>query len=93
MTQQSQKTRKAIAPYGAVSFFPKGTPAVAEDEDNREERARGGKINTRDYPAKRLTRLQKAAKWAHDSIALETKPIMDMPDEQVVNALRIAKDK
>lgn len=64
-----------------------------EPTKKREQRSTGGKISKRDYPAKRLTRMERAAKWAHDAIALETKPIMEMPDEQVVDALRLAKDK
>jgi hypothetical protein len=62
-------------------------------EDAREERASGGKVNGRDYPAKRLTRMERAVKRAQDAIALETKPLMDQPDERIVQALEIAKGK
>jgi hypothetical protein len=67
------------------------TPAVMSED--REERASGGKVGKRDYPAKRLTRLERAAKRAHEEIALETKPIMSQPDHLVARALEIAKDK
>ena len=65
------------------------TPNVAED---REERASGGKIGKRDYPAKRLTRLERAARRALTDIANETKPILSQPDALVVKALEISKD-
>lgn len=55
---------------------------------NRPERASGGRIGKGDYPAKRLTL---AAKQAFREIANETKPIMDMPDEHVADALHKAK--
>ena len=55
----------------------------------REERKAGGRV----YPAKRLTLMEKAARKAFNDIANESKPLMDMPDEQIVNALRIAKDR
>jgi hypothetical protein len=68
------------------------TTQIAAD-DTREERAAGGKVSKRDYPAKRLTRMERAVKRAQDAIALETKPLMDRPDEQIAQALEIAKDK
>jgi hypothetical protein len=61
--------------------------------EDREERAFGGKVGKKDYPAKRLTRLERAARKAHNQIALETKPLMSRPDEQIVQALEIAKGK
>lgn len=61
---------------------------VAED---REQRASGGKIGKKDYPAKKLTLLERAAKRAQDAIALETKPIMNQPDALVAKALEIAR--
>jgi hypothetical protein len=56
-------------------------------EEARPERASGGKVAKKDYPAKRLTRLERAARKAFNEIANETKPLMDLPDEQIVNAL------
>jgi len=56
-------------------------------EEARPERATGGKVAKKDYPAKRLTRLERAARKAFNEIANETKPLMDLPDEQIVNAL------
>jgi len=60
---------------------------------SRMRRATGGKIGNRDYPAKRLTRMERAVKRAQAAIALETKPLMQRPDEQIAQALEIAKDK
>jgi len=56
-------------------------------EEVRPERATGGKVDKKDYPAKRLTRLEKAARRAFNEISNETKPLMDLPDEQIVSAL------
>jgi hypothetical protein len=74
----SPKTREALI-RGSVEYMG--------DEDNREGRATGGKVAKKDYPAKRLTRLERAARRAFNEIANETKPLMDLPDEQIVNAL------
>jgi hypothetical protein len=60
--------------------------------DSREQRASGGKVG-KDYPAKKLNRMEKAVLRAQKAIAEETKPIMEMPDAQVAQALEIAKDK
>ena len=61
---------------------------MAED---REERASGGKVGKRDYPAKRLNKIERAARRAQQEIALETTKLMERPDEQIAQALRIAK--
>jgi hypothetical protein len=37
--------------------------------------------------------MERAVKRAQEAIALETKPLMDRPDEQIARALEIAKDK
>lgn len=66
-------------------------PRIAAED--REERASGGAVSKRDYPAKRLTKLERAAKKAQDAIALETKPIMNQPDALVAKALEIAKER
>lgn len=66
---------------------------VTKNMTNREERASGGKVGNRDYPAKKLTRMEKALKRAQDALALESKPLMNEPDEQVAAALHLAKDK
>lgn len=66
-------------------------PVTAIAAEDREERASGGKVSKRDYPAKRLNKLERAAKRALDSIALETKILENKPDEQIAQALRIAK--
>ena len=62
-------------------------------EPHRPQRASGGKLEKRDYPAKRLTRMERALKRAQDALAEETKPIMNLPDSTVAQALHIAKDK
>ena len=58
-----------------------------KQEPEREQRAFGGKVGKRDYPAKKLSSLEKAARKAFKDIAEETKPIMSMPDEQVAGHL------
>ena len=58
----------------------------------RQNRASGGKIDKRDYPAKRLTRMEKALKRAQTALAEETKPIMKMPDHHVAQVLEQAKE-
>lgn len=80
----------AAARYATVPAMV--APAMFPGED-RTMRADGGKVGNRDYPAKRLTRLEKALKRAQDAIALETKPIMNMQDEHVAAALRVAEKK
>jgi hypothetical protein len=80
------EARKQMAPKFGVSTMP----VTAED---REQRASGGKIGKRDYPAKPLSRMEKAVLRAQKAIAEETKPIMNMPDQTVAHALEIAKDK
>ena len=62
---------------------------VSAMDTDRTERKAGGRV----YPAKKLTLMEKAARKAFNDIANESKPLMDMPDEQIVNALRIAKDR
>jgi hypothetical protein len=56
-------------------------------ETARPQRASGGKVDKRDYPAKRLTRMERALKRAQNALAEETKPIMQMPDHLVALAL------
>lgn len=56
--------------------------------ESRPERAKGGRIGKPDYPAKRLTL---AARRAHREIADESRPLMDMPDEHIAEALHRAK--
>jgi hypothetical protein len=61
--------------------------------NNREKRASGGKVGKRDYPAKRLTLLEKAARKAHGELANGSKPLMNMPDEHIAHQLNMAKDQ
>ena len=64
---------------------------LTKNMTNREERASGGKVGKRDYPAKRLNKIERAARRAQQEIALETTKLMERPDEQIAQALRIAK--
>lgn len=84
----SSKIRQTVVPFSSTRFEAEGTPMGQLD---REERASGGKVNKRDYPAKRLNKLERAALKAQRDIALETKPIMAQPDALVAKALEIAK--
>jgi hypothetical protein len=63
-----------------------------EREKHRTHYAAGGAVGKRDYPARRLTKIEKALKKAQDAIALETKSLMKIPDAQIAQALDIAKD-
>ena len=53
----------------------------------REERKAGGRV----YPAKRLTLLEKAALKAHKELSESSKPLMDMPDEEIAHGLNMAQ--
>jgi hypothetical protein len=66
---------------------------AASDRDERKKRASGGKIGKEDYPAKRLTRMERAANRAREALALESEHLMNKPDEHIANALRIAENK
>jgi hypothetical protein len=94
--------RKAVDPQQAGSatqiamrdfmgHFNQGQKMVAQDENERQGRASGGKVDKREYPAKRLSRIERELKRAQDALALETEPLMHRPDEQIADALRIAK--
>lgn len=103
MSAFEQDLRRAVDPQDAKSatqmamrefatHFGQGERMVADDKGERRERAAGGKVGNRDYPAKRLSRVERALKKAQEALALETKPIMDKRDEDVAAALQIAKD-
>lgn len=85
-TGVGSQVRRALTPKGAISY----APITADD---REERASGGRLGKGDYPAKRLSRMEKAVIRAQKAIAAETKPIMDQPDHVVARALEIAMNK
>lgn len=68
------------------TFFRRAT-VVGGVEAPREERKAGGRV----YPAKRLTLLEKAALRAHKELAEGSKPLMDMPDEQIAHGLNMAQ--
>jgi hypothetical protein len=74
-----------------MGHFNQGQKMVAQDENERQGRASGGKVDKREYPAKRLSRIERELKRAQDALALETEPLMHRPDEQIADALRIAK--
>jgi hypothetical protein len=83
----------AMMSYARAEMGPTAqevTPAIAAED--REERASGGSVGKRDYPAKRLNKLERAAKKAQDEIALETKPIMNQPDALVAKALEMTRN-
>lgn len=79
--------------YGRTLGTSASMAPVITPEEDRTMRADGGKVGKKDYPAKRLSRVERALKRAQDAIALETKTLMDKPDEHIAAALRIAKDK
>ena len=80
-----QRVRAAYDAY--LKAIDEAGIQVEKPTEQREERASGGKVNKRDYPAKRLTRLERAARKAFNEISQETKPLMEMPDEHIVHAL------
>jgi len=82
----TSEINKHAMPKGSVSY----APVTADD---REGRASGGRLGKGDYPAKRLSRMEKAVLRAQKAIAMETKPIMDQPDHVVAKALAIAMNK
>jgi len=86
----SLKGRALGVPTTTSPLFAPTAPVYAED---REERAAGGRLGNRDYPAKRLTRVERAAKRAMDAIAHETKPLMEQPDQVIADALKLASGK
>jgi hypothetical protein len=91
----TKKTYEALMNSARIEAgkVPAATRPIAAADDEREAHAAGGKVGKRDYPAKRLTRMERAVKRAQDAIAMETRPLMDRPDEQIARALEIAKDK
>lgn len=82
------RTRQAYDAYLASIRAEMGQQPT---EAPRAERASGGRIGKRDYPAKKLSSIERAARRALGGIAKDAEPIMDMPDEHVAHALRMAK--
>jgi hypothetical protein len=66
---------------------------LTDTMNKREERASGGKVGKRDYPARKLTRMEKSLKRAQDAIAMETKPLMKIEDSVIASALELASKK
>jgi hypothetical protein len=64
---------------------------AAKSSDKRKERASGGRVDKRDYPAKKASKLDKHAKMAKDAIGRELLPLMQVPDHVVAHALRLAR--
>ena len=89
-------TFKGIEPRAPSPVYAEDV-APSEDyeqfESPRNTRASGGRLGNRDYPAKRLSRVERAAKRAMDAIALESKPLMDQPDQVIADALKLASQK
>jgi hypothetical protein len=73
-----------VAARGSVEFLER-------PQNDRAQRANGGRIGSRDYPAKKLSALDKAARRAHLDISRELEPVMGLPDDVVANALSLAK--
>jgi hypothetical protein len=86
------KNPKSKIAYDALLNAARVEAGAMKPED-RTERASGGRIDKRDYPAKKLTLMEKAARKAFNDLALESRPLMEMPDEAIVKALDMAKDK
>ena len=80
-------------PVAAKALINEARVQAGMSNPDRQQRASGGKLEKRDYPAKRLTRMERALKRAQYALAEETKPIMNLPDAHVAQALHIAKDK
>jgi len=64
---------------------------IAKANEEREQRAAGGRISSKDYPAKRASHIEKLAKRNHEQLAHELRPLMSAPDNVIVDALRLAK--
>jgi len=69
-------------------MIQRGLYQPSETRPKRDEYQRGGKVG---YPAKKLSPIEKAAAKAYNDIANETKPLMEMPDEQIAHALNMAR--
>lgn len=54
-------------------------------------RADGGRVNKRDYPAKKQSKLEKQADRTLRALGGSMTPLMDMPDAVIAHALRVAK--
>jgi hypothetical protein len=79
---------RSLTSIGSSAISRSSAPAYAEA---RAARAGGGKIGSRDYPAKPLSRMERALARAQKAISEDTMALMDVPDESVANALRLAK--
>lgn len=92
-------TYDALRPRAPTAVMAEDYDKIAPSEDYeqfenpRNTRASGGRLGNRDYPAKRLSRVERAAKRAMDAIALESKPLMDQPDQVIADALKLAAQK
>jgi hypothetical protein len=82
--------RNAIKNANIRQFHEYKMEKEREREKRRSQYAAGGAVGKRDYPARRLTKIEKALKKAQDAIALETKSIMQQNDEEVARALETA---
>lgn len=80
------RLRSAMQAYTSAINQASGQNEQKAGEE-RTERKSGGRIPKKDYPAKRLNKLERAARRAFNEISHETKPLMDLPDEQIVSAL------
>ena len=67
-----------------------GAP-IAKANEEREQRAYGGRISSKDYPAKRASHIEKLAKRNHEQLAHQLRPLMSAPDNVIADALRLAQ--
>ena len=74
----------------ALSSAYAATQTFLAHAGERATRASGGKVGSRDYPAKAASRMERAVKRAAAAISNESRPLMSAPDEAVAQALRIA---
>jgi hypothetical protein len=64
---------------------------ITKANADREERASGGRVFKRDYPAKRASHIEKLAMRTHEQLAHDLKPLMSVPDDVIAQALRMAR--
>jgi len=65
--------------------------SAAKENEERSERASGGRVSKRDYPAKKASHIEKMAMRTHERFANELRPLMHAPDHVVAQALRLSK--
>jgi hypothetical protein len=64
---------------------------ITKANADREERASGGRVFKRDYPAKQASHIERLATRTHEELAHDLKPLMSVPDDAIAQALRMAR--